>query len=59
MVAPVCAVKVSPATREGLIDHVRQEGAIRCGSAKDSEIFTQRVADLLQLIVSTREYQFA
>jgi hypothetical protein len=49
-------LSVRPATRQALIDHVTPGGELRfdadAGVAAD-----QRVSELLQLIVATREYQ--
>jgi len=49
-------IRVRPATRQALIDHVTPGGELRfdadAGVAAD-----QRVSELLQLIVATREYQ--
>jgi hypothetical protein len=47
---------VRPATRQALIDHVTPGGELRFddGAAGTAG---QRVSELLQLIVATREYQ--
>jgi hypothetical protein len=42
-------------TRDHLTSHVRKGGALNSSAAD----FNQRVAQVLQLIVSTQEYQFA
>jgi hypothetical protein len=42
-------------TRDHLINHVRKGGALKA----DASDFGARVAQVLQLIVSTQEYQFA
>jgi uncharacterized protein (DUF1800 family) len=52
-------VPVSQDRRQELIDHVRSGGDLRCGTAEEREAFGPRVARLLQLIVASREYQFA
>ena len=56
MVGPV---PVAAARREELIAHVRKGGKVFCGSPEEREAFGKRVTRLLQLIVSSREYQFA
>jgi uncharacterized protein (DUF1800 family) len=52
-------VPVSQDRRQELIDHVRSGGDLGCGTDQEREAFALRVARLLQLIVSSREYQFA
>ena len=45
-----------PATRQALIDHVTPGGELRFETGSE-EAASQRVSELLQLIVATREYQ--
>ena len=52
-------VPVSQNRRQELIDHVRSGGDLRSGTTEEREAFGPRVARLLQLIVASREYQFA
>ena len=52
-------VLVSPARRQDLIAHLRRSGEILCGTDQEKETFGNQVARLLQLIVSSREYQLA
>ena len=52
-------VLVSPARRLDLIAHLRRSGEILCGTDQEKEAFSHQVARLLQLIVSSREYQLA
>ena len=47
---------MTPKTRESLLDHVRAGGDLTFSGA-DDQAAQQRVAELIQLIVSTREYQ--
>ncbi|HEY7489721.1 MAG TPA: DUF1800 domain-containing protein [Candidatus Tectomicrobia bacterium] len=49
-------VRLRPHTRAALIDHVRPGGELRF-DAGEEQAATQRVSELLQLIVATREYQ--
>jgi uncharacterized protein (DUF1800 family) len=49
-------VRLRPNTRAALVDHVRPGGELRF-EAGEEQAATQRVSELLQLIVATREYQ--
>ena len=53
------ALEVSDKTRRELIAFAASQGEVSFGSQFDDGCAGQRVADLLQLIVSTREYQMA
>ena len=55
LVGPVPA---SAETRASLIDHVSRRGDVRLGEGRDEES-EQRVGELLSLIASSPEYQFA
>ena len=50
---------VSEGTRQELVDHASKGGAIRFGSQEEDRLSTERVLEVLQFIVSTREYQMA
>ena len=50
---------VSEPTRRELVSFVAEQGELTLGSSLSSGCAEQRVADLLQLIVSTREFQMA
>ena len=50
-------LSVRQATRAALIDHIRADGEL-CFTPGAAEATRQRVSELLQLIVATREYQF-
>ena len=53
------ALRVQDETRQQLIEHVKAGGALHRGSSEtDIQAFGQRVAEVLQLIASTREFQF-
>jgi uncharacterized protein (DUF1800 family) len=52
-------LEVTPKTHQALVAHASQGGVARCGTAQDKEQFARRVAEMLQLIVATREFQFA
>ena len=49
------AYQLPEETRSQLVDHVRERGELRSGT----EDFNTRVAQMLQLMVATQEYQFA
>ena len=48
---------VSQDTREALLHYARLGGELRFGTAEDERTSAQRVSELLQLIVASREYQ--
>jgi hypothetical protein len=50
---------VSQTTRAGLIGFSEEGGDFRWDTAEHVQTSTARVSELLQLIVATREYQFA
>jgi len=41
------------------VDHAGASGALKWGSEQDSAASTHRVSEMLQLVVSTRDYQYA
>jgi uncharacterized protein (DUF1800 family) len=51
----VGAYELAPETREQLIEYASREGDLKPGTAE----YSGRVAEVLQLIVATQEYQFA
>ena len=52
-------VRVTQDTHAEIVAHVEKGGAIRRGSTEaDKSAFARRVGEVLQLIASTREYQF-
>ncbi len=52
-------VNVADMTRQSLIDTADEEGALVFGSDHDSELSEKRIVRMLQLIVASREFQFA
>jgi len=52
-------VEVSPDTRKELTDQAKLWGELRWDTAADAQAAIKHTAELLQLIVATREYQFA
>jgi uncharacterized protein (DUF1800 family) len=52
-------LEVSQEVRQELVDHASEAGALRWGSEQESDVSTRRVAEVLQLIVALREYQYA
>jgi uncharacterized protein (DUF1800 family) len=52
-------LEVNDATRQELVGHARERGLLRWGMEEDAKLSTQRVARMLQLIVSLRDFQYA
>jgi len=52
-------LEVSPESRTELIDFANEKGEYKWDTEEDLRISSQRVSELLQLIVSLREYQYA
>ena len=51
-------MKVDEGTRSQLIDHTALEGDLHRGDTEEEHVaFANRVADMLKLITSCREYQ--
>ena len=51
--------EVSEKSRGSLIEHARSGGELRRGTEEERGRFARRVAQMLQLIVATAEYQYA
>ena len=52
-------LEVAPESHSELVDFAGEKGEVRWDSEDDIQSSTQRVGELLQLIVSLREYQYA
>ena len=52
-------LEVNEETRLELMDHANAGGNLSWGTQQDSAASTQRISELLQLIVSLRDYQYA
>ena len=52
-------LEVSQGTRDGLIGFSEEGGNFSWDTAEHIQVSTARAAELLQLIVAPREYQFA
>jgi len=52
-------IMVGPDTKKELLDQAKEWGEIRWDTDADIAAATKRTGELLQLIVATREYQFA
>jgi len=48
---------VSQETRDALLHYARMRGSLHFRTASEARTSAQRVSDLLQLIVASREYQ--
>ena len=51
--------ETTEATRDSLVAHARQDGALEFGERGTADCAESRIAEMLQLIVATREYQLA
>ena len=51
-------LEVEPNTRLHLIEQAEEGGIVRWSTKEETSASTQRTAEMLQLIVATREYQF-
>jgi hypothetical protein len=51
-------LEVGEETRQELLEQAREGGELRWGSADEVKTSSQRVAELMQLVVAMREYQF-
>ena len=52
-------MEVTQDTKNGLLEHARKGGTLRHGSQAERADFALRVAEMLQMIAATAEYQFA
>jgi uncharacterized protein (DUF1800 family) len=52
-------LELRPETRTALLAKVRKQGDAWWGTPRQQDEFARRVGEILQLIVATREYQFA
>jgi len=52
-------LRAAPETRQALLQHVARDGDLRFDAAAERQTSAERVAELLQLIAASREYQFA
>ena len=50
---------VDKETRQELVDHANSSGPLRWSSEQDTGVSTERICEMLQLIVSLRDYQYA
>ncbi len=55
----ICPLAVSDETRAGLLEHASAQGDLLLGTEEQRKASAARVASMLQLIVSSLEYQFA
>jgi hypothetical protein len=52
-------VEIGNDTRQELMDQAKEWGPLSWDTEANAQIADQRVGEMLQLIVATREYQFA
>jgi hypothetical protein len=41
------------------VEHVRRDGDLEFGTVAERQVSAERIAELLQLVVASREYQLA
>ena len=52
-------LRAVPSTRAALVEHVSRDSDLRFGTEAERQASAERIAELLQLVAATREYQFA
>jgi hypothetical protein len=52
-------LEIGKEVRQELVDHASEAGVLRWNSEDESTVSTARVSEVLQLIVSLRDYQYA
>jgi hypothetical protein len=52
-------LEVNEETRKELVDHAGVGGALKWSSDQEIAESTERISEMLQLIVSLRDYQYA
>jgi hypothetical protein len=52
-------LEVDQETRQELVEHASNDGILRWSAEQDSAKSAERVSEMLQLIVSLRDYQYA
>ena len=52
-------LEIEDGARQELVDHTNPAGVLRWGTEQEANDSTQRTGEMLQLIVSLREYQYA
>jgi len=52
-------MEVTEDTRKELLEHAQKGGALGHGTQAERAEFARRVAEMLQMIAATAEYQFA
>jgi hypothetical protein len=53
------SLEINPESHKELSDYAEEGGNFRWGTEADDKASTERIAELLQLIVALREYQYA
>ena len=52
-------MEVEPEVRQNLVAHASEGGTLRWGTAQEASTSSARVGEMLQLIASIREFQYA
>ena len=50
---------VPPEVRQNLVAHAKDDGVLRWGTKQEASTSSARVGEMLQLIASVREFQYA
>jgi uncharacterized protein (DUF1800 family) len=51
-------LEVEPEVRQRLVEHAREGGAVRWGTAHEAGVSEKRVGEMLQMIAALREFQY-
>jgi hypothetical protein len=51
--------QVEPDVRQNLVAHAKEDGVLRWGTEQEANTSSARVGEMLQLIASIREFQYA
>jgi hypothetical protein len=52
-------LQVEPEVRQNLVAHAKDDGVLRWGTEQEASTSSARVGEMLQLIASVREFQYA
>ncbi len=52
-------LEIDQSAGDELVDHASEDGPLEWRTEQESESSSQRIGEMLQLVVSLREYQFA
>ena len=52
-------LEVKSETRQQLVDHATEKGALCWGTEQEAGVSTERMGEMLKLIASVREFQYS